>query len=342
MSVTTRDIAKKAGVSQTTVSAVLNRNSKIVISSETREHVLRIAAEMGYQFKRREKHEKKVIIGLMVPTLANLYYPFLVQSIENYAESVGITVVVQNTMRSEEKERQSFNFLRMIGASGILCLYTPTTSVKDLPMVLVGEKTEGMELDVVSLNCFEAGEIAAEHLITLGYKDIAYLSTPFSNITDARRKRLEGIKSSMEKAGLAERLIVLANDEENETMDVAYEVQCGMKLTEQLLDEYPNCNAIIAVNDMTAWGCIKVLNQRGIRIPEDMAVCGFDNLFLDDVMQPQLTSVEQMALHGCKMGLNILSEKIKEESNEEQSVYLEYRPKVHVRESTMKKQKDNS
>lgn len=338
MGVTTRDIAKKAGVSQTTVSAVLNRNSKIVISAETREHVLRIAAEMGYQFKKRGKHEKKIIIGLMVPTLANLYYPFLVQSIENYADSVGIEVVVQNTMRNAEKERQSFDFLRMIGAAGILCLYTPTTSVKDIPMVLVGEKTEGMELDVVSLNCYEAGEIAAEHLIDLGYKDIAYLSTPFSNITDARRMRLEGIQRVMKRAGLLERLVVLANEKEDETMDVAYEVQCGMRLTEQLLEEHPNCKAIIAVNDMTAWGCIKVLNQRGMRIPEDMVICGFDNLFLDDIMQPQLTSVEQMAIHGCKMGLNILKEKIQGSSQEEQSVYLEYRPMLHVRKSTMKRQ----
>ncbi len=335
MGVTTRDIAKKAGVSQTTVSAVLNRNSKIVISSETREEVLRIAAEMGYQFRKRGKHEKKIIIGLMVPTLANLYYPFLVQSIENYVDSMGIEVVVQNTMRSEGKERQSFEFLRMIGADGILCLYTPKTSVKDIPMVLVGEKTEGVELDVVSLNCYEAGEMAAEHLIDMGYKDIAYISTPFTNITDARRKRLEGIQSAMKRAGLQERLIVLVSDGEDESVDVAYEVQSGMRLTEQLLEQYPDCKAIIAVNDMTAWGCIKVLNQRRIRIPDDMVICGFDNLFLDEVIQPHLSSVEQMAVHGCKMGLNILKEKIQGSFNEEQSVYLEYRPMLHVRKSTM-------
>lgn len=89
---------KKAGVSQTTVSLVLNNNTKIAISSETKELVLRTAAEMGYQFKKREKKEKKNIIGILVPTLSNLYYPVLVQNIENYANSIGITVVVQNTI----------------------------------------------------------------------------------------------------------------------------------------------------------------------------------------------------------------------------------------------------
>ena len=336
MGVTTSDIAKKAGVSQTTVSLVLNNNSKIAISSETKELVLRTAAEMGYQFKKREKKEKKNIIGLLVPTLSNLYYPFLVQNIENYANSIGITVVVQNTMRSEQREIQCFDFLRSIDASGILCLYTPKATVKDMPMVLVGEKTDDIELDVISLNCFEAGKIAAEHLLELGYKDIAYLSTPFTNITDARKKRLEGIQQTMEKAGLLERLVTLVENEENEYMDVAYEMKCGAKLTEQLLEQYPDCKAIIAVNDMTAMGCMDVLIKRGIRIPEDMVICSFDNLFLDDVIQPKLTSVEQMAFHGCKMGLNILKEKMKNSYKEEQLVYLEYKPELHVRETTVK------
>lgn len=336
MGVTTSDIAKKAGVSQTTVSLVLNNNSKIAISSETKELVLRTAAEMGYQFKKREKKEKKNIIGLLVPTLSNLYYPFLVQNIENYANSIGITVVVQNTMRSEQREIQCFDFLRSIDASGILCLYTPKATVKDMPMVLVGEKTDDIDLDVISLNCFEAGKIAAEHLLELGYKDIAYISTPFTNITDARRKRLEGIQQAMEQAGVLERLITLVDNDEDESMDVAYEMKCGAKLAEQLLEQYPDCKAIIAVNDMTAMGCMDVLIKRGIRIPEDMVICSFDNLFLDDVIQPKLTSVEQMAFHGCKMGLNILKEKMKNSYKEEHLVYLEYKPELHVRESTMK------
>ena len=115
-----------------------------------------------------------------------------------------------------------------------------------------------------------------------------------------------------------------------------YEMKCGAKLTEQLLKQYPNCKAIIAVNDMTAMGCIDVLNKYEIRIPDDMAICSFDNLFLDDVIQPKLTSVEQMAFHGGKMGLNILKEKMKNNYKEEQLVYLEYKPELHVRNTTVK------
>jgi len=336
MRVTTKDIAKKAGVSQTTVSLVLNNSTKVSISSATKELVLRTAAEMGYQFKKREKEGQKIIVGLLVPTLSNLYYPFLVQNIENYAASLGISIVPQNTMRSIEKERECFDVLRNIGALGILCLYTPKTTIKDIPMIIVGEKTDGIGSDVINLNCFEAGKMLAEHLLEAGCRYIAYISTPLSNITVARQKRLDGIKKAMENAGCSDRLIVLADTNENEAMDIAYETQCGQRLTQQLLQQYPQCDAIIAVNDMTAYGCMKALREHGRRIPQDMALGAFDNLFLDELIQPTLTSVEQMAFHGCKMALNMLLERIKNQGVPEQQLYLEYKPQLHIRQSTVK------
>ena len=270
--------------------------------------------------------------------MSNLYYPFLVQNVEIYAQSLGLTVVMQNTMRSESGEIQSYNYLRSIGAQGVLSLFTPKIPIpEDMPTVIVGEKMPGVDVDTVSLNSYTAGQMATEHLLSLGHKEIAYISTPFTNMTEARRKRLDGISSCMEEAGLGEHLRVLVSDNENEGLESTYEYDCGAQMTEELLEKYPQCTAIIAVNDMTAMGCISVLNQRGIRIPEDMAICGFDNLYLDCMMQPQLTSVDQMAFHGCKVGLSILQEKMKSFSTEEPPVYMEYKPRLHVRGTTVKK-----
>lgn len=339
MKVTTHDIAQVAGVSQSTVSIVLNNNTKISISPETRALVLKTAESMGYQFKKRAKSIEKVpVVGLLVPTLSNLYYPFLVQNVEIYAQSLGLTVVMQNTMRSESGEIQSYNYLRSIGAQGVLSVFTPKIPIpEDMPTVIVGEKMPGVDVDTVSLNSYTAGQMATEHLLSLGHKEIAYISTPFTNMTEARRKRLDGIFSCMEAAGLGEHLRVLVSDNENEGLESTYEYDCGARMTEELLEKYPQCTAIIAVNDMTAMGCISVLNQRGIRIPEDMAICGFDNLYLDCMMQPQLTSVDQMAFHGCKVGLSILQEKMKSFFMEEPPVYMEYKPRLHVRGTTVKK-----
>ena len=339
MKVTTHDIARAVGVSQSTVSIVLNNNTKVSISPETRALVLKTAESMGYQFKKRAKSIEKVpVVGLLVPTLSNLYYPFLVQNVEIYAQSLGLTVVMQNTMRSESGEIQSYNYLRSIGAQGVLSLFTPKIPIpEDMPTVIVGEKMPGVDVDTVSLNSYTAGQMATEHLLSLGHKEIAYISTPFTNMTEARRKRLDGISSCMEAAGLGEHLCVLVSDNENEGLESTYEYDCGARMTEELLEKHPQCTAIIAVNDMMAMGCISVLNQRGIRIPEDMAICGFDNLYLDCMLQPQLTSIDQMAFHGCKVGLSILQEKMKSFSMEEPPVFMEYKPRLHVRGTTVKK-----
>ena len=339
MKVTTSDIAKAAGVSQATVSIVLNNNTKVSISSETRALVLKTAEELGYKFKKRGKNaDRAAAVGLLIPTLSNLYYPFLAQSVESYAKEMGITVVMQNTMRSEAFEMRSFGYLRSIGVKGIVSLYTPKAPVpEDIPVVIVGEKLSDAEVDTVDLNSYASGRLAAEHLISLGHKQIAFISTPFTNITKARNNRKEGILSRMKEAGLESGLYVLVDtEEENDNSDSAYEFDCGVRLTDRLLKEYPQCTAIIAVNDMTAMGCISALNRQGIRIPEDMAVCGFDNLYLDSMLSPQLTSVDQMAFHGCKVGLGILLEKMKKPAAQGGAVCLEYKPRLCVRGSTVK------
>lgn len=339
MKVTTSDIAKAAGVSQATVSIVLNHNTKVSISSETRALVLKTAEQMGYKFKKRGKAlDQSTVVGLLIPTLSNLYYPFLAQNVEAYAKTLGLTVVMQNTMRSEAGEMQSFNYLRSIGVKGIISLFTPKTPIpEDIPMVIVGEKLAGAEVDTVNLNSYVSGQVAAEHLLSLGHQNIAFVSTPFSNLTDARKNRREGILSKMKEAGLEDRLQVFVDEEEeNDNLDSTYEFDCGERLTRRLLQEYPECTAIIAVNDMTAMGCISALNQHKVRIPEDMAVCGFDNLYLDKMMSPPLTSVDQMAFHGCKVGLGVLLEKMKSFSMQESPVYLEYKPRLYVRGSTVK------
>ena len=336
MKVTAKDIAKAAGVSQSTVSVILSDNKKIAISPETRTRVMKVAEQMGYQRKKgSKKKEQRTIVGLLVPTLSNLYYPTLIQNVEAYAKTMGWTLVVQNTMRSPEQEEKCFQFLREIGGKGVLCLFSPKTTIpKDMPAVIVGEKLPGVEVDTISLNCFASGQLAAEHLLSLGHKDIAYLTTPMSNITDARRKRLEGIQFAMQKAGVLDRLIVMVDRNENENTETTYEYNCGARLTAKLLEQHPRCTAIIAVNDMTAWGCIEVLNSRDIKIPEQMAICGFDNLMIDRILSPQLTSVGQMAFHGCKIGLSALMQKINE-TEEDDMVYMEYTPKLYVRGSTV-------
>ena len=338
MRVTTRDIAKEAGVSQTTVSLVLNNNTNISISSETRAHVIKVAERMGYvPRKRLAQRTDAPTVGLLVPSLSNMYYPFLIQNVEQYARTIGINLVVQNTLRSEVGELQCFRYLRSIGAKGILCLFSPKIPIpEDIPSVVIGEKLPGVEVDTVSLNSYKAGRMAAEHLLSLGHKKIAFLSTPLSNVTYARQRRLEGIRNTMSEAGVEKNLKVIVDDTENEANNDTYEFDCGVRLTEQLLKSKSGCTAIVAVNDMVAMGCVSALRQNGMRIPEDMAVCGFDNLWLHKMAVPGLTSVDQMAFYGCKVGLSVLLEKMNTPLSQSEPVFMEYEPQLHVRGTTVK------
>ena len=337
MGVTTRDVAKAAGVSQSTVSVVLNNNPKISISPETRAHVLKVADQLGYQFKKRIKNrDEAATVGLLIPTLSNMYYPMLVQNVESYARTQGINIVMQNTMRSREMEERSFDFFRKIGVRGVLCLYSPEMRLpEDIVCVIVGERLPNTEADTVGLNSYAAGQLLAEHVLSLGHKDIAFISTPLSKITSARQKRLDGIQDVVAKAGLADRLVTLIDDNENESAAVSYEYECGARMTKKVLEEHPQCTAIIAVNDMTAYGCISTLNEHHISVPDQIAICGFDNLMLDRTITPQLTSVEQMAFHGCKIGLSMLMQRTNITAVEG-PVYMEYMPVLHARTSTVK------
>ena len=174
----------------------------------------------------------------------------------------------------------------------------------------------------------------ADHLLSLGHKDIAYISSPFSNITSARKYRLEGIHACLSEVGLNDRITVLTETAEHEINDTAYEYNCGYELTRELLRRNSKATAIIAVNDTTAAGCMLALQEAGVRIPHDMAVAGFDNLLIAKMLQPQLTSVDQMASHACRVALDMLLEKISNPNLDSLPVKMEYQPHLIVRGST--------
>jgi LacI family transcriptional regulator len=335
--VTTTDIALAAGVSQSTVSFVLNNVRSAAISPATRERILQKAEELGYHPRKRkkERRERTVTIGVLVPTLSNFYYPQLLQNIELYAYGKGVNCIIINALRNDQID-QYFNYVYQHYIDGLLCLYTPEMEIPDdIPAVLIGEKGVNQVIDTVSLNSINAGHIITDHLIDLGHTRFAFISTPLNKITPARQNRLEGIRKALALGGIEKNLTVLVDQNEVEAMDIAYEYTCGRSMTGELLKKYRDVSAIIAVNDMTAIGVISMLSEKGIRIPQDIAVAGFDNILLSTVIQPQLTTMEQMAFHGTKLGFDILLEKLNNKNHDGRTINIEYEPHLIVRESTM-------
>ncbi|MDW7658786.1 MAG: LacI family DNA-binding transcriptional regulator, partial [Bacillota bacterium] len=147
--VTTKDIATAAGVSQSTVSFVLNDKKIMSISQETRDKVMKAADQLGYVRKKSSALQtRQLLVGLMIPTLSNLYYPFLTQNVQMYARSKGISIIIMNTMRDTDYERFLVHYLERFPIDGILCAFTPQSALPvKVPIVIVSEKQGNIPID---------------------------------------------------------------------------------------------------------------------------------------------------------------------------------------------------
>lgn len=337
---TSRDVAKLAGVSQSTVSFVLNGRPDIIISPETRQKVFDAARALNYVpnvFARGLKIKQSRLIGLLIPTITNPYYPMLTQHIEEYAATKGYNILLCNTYRKNEKEEFYLKLLSEKGVDGIIYGFTPQISQyllrinERIPVVIVGEKNEHLSINTIALNSFKAGEIVAQHLVELGHKNIAYVTSPLNGLTLSRQKRLQGIISKLKEHDLDRNLIVKSEIYEQETSNSTYEIEIGYSMTLKLFAE-SKITAVIGVNDMVAFGALNAVHHLGFKVPEDISVCGFDNIYLSRLLQPKITTVEHFTNHRSKIAVDVIIENI---TKSDPSVYrVEYDPELIKREST--------
>lgn len=344
---TSHDVAQLAGVSQSTVSMVLNQKTGASFSRETIDRVLDAARKLEYRIpavKRSTAGAQPDVIGVLVPTLSNPYYPMLVQSIEQAAAERGFHVLLCNTRRDEKTEQYYLNLLGQGCVRGIIYCFTPGLSVSasrqsSLPTVVIGEKDDRINLDTVGLHSFKAGVLVADHLISLGHHKMAFVSTPLQNMTLSRKLRLDGIRSRLQSHGLETSLIIKAATSEQEQALQAFELEAGYHLTRELMQE-TDVTAIIAVNDITACGVLNALNSLGCQVPGQVSVCGFDNILLASASYPGLTTIDHSIEQRARTALDILMEKagkLDEQAKDQPNdrVYkIEYEPRLIVRAST--------
>lgn len=348
--ITSIDVAKRAGVSQSAVSLILNGSSKISFSEETKARVFAAAKELGYQLPHRRKRGLSGRTGLLLltPTLINPFYAELVQTVERYADSLGCQVIVCNTLRKPELEKYYLDTLLFNHIGGIIYTFLPSfpqlieTLGADLPIVLIGEKRSDVPICSIELSNERAGAILAEHLYNLGHRSFLFVSTPFNQLTLARQQRLEGIRAFLRSRDMPnDCLQILVPDAQTESDDlpgtVPYEYAVGRKLTATALDNGIPATALIGVNDMTASGIMVELKARGYTVPDDFSVCGFDNIFPSIISQPALTTIDHHLAVRCRAAVDMVLSQRRERSEETQPVVInkvEYSPRLIVRGST--------
>ncbi len=330
---TIRDVARLAGVSPATVSFVLNDNKDVRISPNTRQSVQRAAMELRYGAYQSSRGQRW--IGLMVPTIMNHYYPALIEYTQKAAAEAGCQVLLYNTRRSEENEELFLS--RLQGLDGVLYGFTPGSAARvgalaqRMPVVMLGEKAEDMPISTVSLNSHHAGALIASHLLSLGHRRIAFVTTPLDQQSLSRRKRFLGLTDALRASGVQE-LVIREAKSETESADEAFDMEIGRKLTLELLDAHPDVTAIVGVCDMVALGVLGALQLRGRRVPHEVSVCGFDNILLSGMMAPGLTTIDHHNLYRTRQAVDLLLEQMNRRDGHVLSI--EYDPTLIVRGST--------
>lgn len=281
--VTMKEIARLAGISQQAVSAALNRNSSSKVSARTRERVLTIAEQLNYvgNFSAGQLRGKSIrAIGIVLSRFPHQnYFPMLTAAICRLEEANYQCYVVRQEDGGET--RSSIRVLIARGVDGLLlldCFCNEDIGSHRIPVLRVGSIAESPDLNI---DKFLGGKMAAEHLIHQhGHRKIAFLNTCVNRSSD---EKIAGIRCALKENGCGEEAFVEIVAEDNNAL--AAELLAAVTRKE--------FHAFICPNDYLAGGLIRFLMQNGIRVPEEVAVIGFDGSRFDLCMAPSLTTVVQ-------------------------------------------------
>ena len=322
---TSKDVAKLAGVSQTTVSFVMNNTPNVSLSEETRKKVLDAANQLQYNpnsFARGLKTNQSKLLGVFLPTMDNPYYPMLMQYIEKYTARLGYSVILCCTYRNPEREKAYLDLCEEKHMDGVIYLFTPNW------MKRVVQLSHTIPVNTISLNGFRCGYLVAKYLLDLGHKSIAFLMSSVSSVSLTRTKRLEGIRSAIRDAGLPPETLQVFTAPLGDSGQS--EAEAGYSIMEQLLKR-KDITAVIGVNDLVAFGALScVLNSEDKRVPQDVSICGFDNIYLTTMTRPKITTVSYCTEALCELAVDM----VLKATGDSDVLKLASEPQLIVREST--------
>ncbi|MEU4625573.1 LacI family DNA-binding transcriptional regulator [Actinoplanes sp. NPDC023801] len=327
------DIAKQAQVSEATVSRVIN--DRPGVSAETRQAVLTALDVLGYERPERLRKRSAGLVGLVVPELDNPIFPAFAQVIESTLAQHGYTPVLCTQSPGGVTEDEYVEMLLDRQVSGIVfisSLSADTTSDRSryqrlldrpLPIVLVNGYAKELEAPFVSCDDRVAGDLAVAHLVALGHRRIGMISGPNRFINTQRK--LEGYRSAMRRE------VGLTDPEIDELVSLTlFGVEGGEVAAERLLTK--GVTGIICASDMMALGAIRAARRRGLRVPEEVSVIGFDDSALIPFTDPPLTTLRQPVASMAVAAVRSLVDEINGHGAPH-SEYL-FHPELVVRNST--------
>lgn len=286
------DVAKAAGVSLATVSRVLSNGGPV--KAETRERILQVIEELNYQpnaLARQLRTQKTKTIVVIVPNIANYLFSEVIFGIEAAASSNGYQVMIAEMHNQPSIEMHYINAIRQKQIDGIISMSANMTQKLmqqisgGYPIVMALQSFQSDTIPSVSIDNTAAAKAMATHLIRMGRKRIVHLTN--EQLHSPYSERLEGYKSALVLNGI---------DVEDELISYGEaSIQGGYDQMQGLIDKGIGFDAVFAAGDTMAIGVMKALKSHGYRVPEDIAVVGFDDIELASFWDPSLTTIRQPA-----------------------------------------------
>jgi LacI family transcriptional regulator len=336
--VTIYDVAKVADTSPSTVSRVLS-DSSYRVSPRLKERVEKAAEQLGYLpnlIGRQLKKNSNTNIGVVIPSISNPFYPNLLLGVEERARRSGNHIFLCNSYRSPEVEREYLYTLYEKQVKGILISsissdYRVFQDLQNRGVVFVSfdQKMEGISCSNILFDYEKAGFLAMEYLFQKGHRRIGYISAPLNRYS--RIQIMQGVKRAVKVFGLemGSEYIQIAS-QECELVEESYEFQNGKSATQRLLSLPERPSAILACNDMTAFGVYHQVNEYRLQIPQDISVIGMDDIPMSSMISPGLTSIHLPNYEMGKLASQLLIDLL---NNETTQVDMMLPPKVVERNS---------
>lgn len=317
-----RDVAKIAGVSPATVSRVMNGTANV--DADKRQRVYEAIKQTGFvpnEVARSLYKKSAKLIGLIIPSITNLFFTELADSVEKAADKSGFRVVYYNTDNNPDKEKMAVGMLKSMNADGIIITSNNEELIdvidkSGLSVVMIDRNMSSESTyTLITSDHYYGGRLAAECLIDSGCKQIVCIRGEQS--ISSARERFSGFSDVCQENG----------------MDACY-IDCEHDFTFEedivaaIRDVSPKADGIFACNDMMTLSVYKQLTQKGIRVPQDISIVGFDDVMLSKLVTPEITTIAQPIDKMGRMAVKLITgEQISQKA-------VVYKPELIKRETT--------
>ena len=320
---TLKDVARKANVSISTVSRVINKEP--LVKEKTRERVEEAIAELNYLPNRvaqrlRSANMKNKLIGLVLPDIQNPFYVDVVRGVEEAAYQQNFSVMIGNFDQDEKKEKIFLDILQSESIDGLTVApsrgrdqHIKQVIENGYPVVCIDRGLVGADVDVVKVNNEEGAFGAIDYLIELGHKRIAHI-TGHPGIPTTR-ERIEGYERAMAKHGIEIDPALVRNS------DSGY--NSGASLMQELIDLPNRPTAVFTANNLLTLGALKTIHENNLQIPDDISIVGFDDMYWSMSLNPPLTAVRQSGYDIGNKAAELLVKKIAHPDRSTSSVVMD-------------------